>query len=92
LAQTAILRFFNCATLRLFKDPSVPSYVKFGTIRDNDPTVDIQIGRVKISGKQMAEFFEPSIQAIANCIRHQQKAAGKPNVVKFAPLCPTDST
>jgi hypothetical protein len=40
----------------------------------------------------MAEFFEPSVQAIATCIRHQQNAAGKPIAVKFALLDPTDPT
>jgi hypothetical protein len=43
----------------------------------------IRAGRVEISGKQMAKLFEPSVQAIADSIRHQQKAAGKPLAAVF---------
>jgi hypothetical protein len=87
-----MVKDFNDSTLPNFKDANEPSYIKFGTSSDNDIVMGIRAGHLEIPGSQMAEFLEPSVQAIATCIHHQQKAAGKPIAVKFALFYPTDLT
>ncbi|KAJ6458045.1 hypothetical protein C8R47DRAFT_1188838 [Mycena vitilis] len=47
--------------------------VKFGTIRDNYPNLNIRYGQLKISGCK--QFFEPSISAVARAIEEQCSAA-----------------
>ncbi|KAJ7617593.1 hypothetical protein DFH06DRAFT_1274125 [Mycena polygramma] len=45
--------------------------IKFGTIRDNYPDLNIRYGQLKISGANVKQFFEPSISAVARAIEEQ---------------------
>jgi len=44
-------------------------WIKFGSPRDNDPKRGIQAGKLVLTGKEVAGFFEPSIQSIVDYIR-----------------------
>lgn len=41
---------FERSTKPTFKDPSVPSYLKFGSMRDRDPDVGIRSGQLTLEG------------------------------------------
>jgi hypothetical protein len=45
-----IAECFDKSTKLSFKDPSQPSFIKFGTSRDTDPSVDVKFGQLKMSG------------------------------------------
>ncbi|KAG2137644.1 hypothetical protein BD769DRAFT_1351691, partial [Suillus cothurnatus] len=54
------------------------SYIRFGTIRDKDPKYDIQTGQLKLAGQDVADLFEPSIEAIIEAFEQQRRAASTP--------------
>jgi len=41
--------FDKSAKLR-FKNPTEPSYIRFGTVRDRDPAFDIKSGQLRLQG------------------------------------------
>jgi hypothetical protein len=41
---------FDKSTKLTFKDPDQPSFIKFGTSRNNDSSVNIKMGRLKLQG------------------------------------------
>ena len=41
---------FDKSTKLVFKDPNEPAFIKFGTWRDADETVNIKFGQLKITG------------------------------------------
>ena len=45
-----IKQCFDKTTKLSFKDPGQVAFVRFGTTRDNDPSLDIRFGQLKISG------------------------------------------
>lgn len=45
-----MLEQFDKSTKPVFKDASEPSYVKFGSMRCNDPKVNIRRGQLMLSG------------------------------------------
>ncbi|KAJ7831467.1 hypothetical protein B0H13DRAFT_2240545 [Mycena leptocephala] len=48
------------------------SYIKFGTHRDEEnASLNIRNGQLKIPGSDVKQFFEPSISAIVDAIREQ---------------------
>jgi len=53
----------------VFSDDNSAQYVKFGSVRDNDPKRGVKAGKLMLTGKQVAGFFEPSIQSTVDCIR-----------------------
>ncbi|KAL4068704.1 hypothetical protein V8B97DRAFT_1918464 [Scleroderma yunnanense] len=61
-----------------FRSAEDPQYIKFGTVRDRDPDYDIRSGQLKIPGNEVAEFFEPSVEAIANVFKTQQGRSALP--------------
>ncbi|KAG2063017.1 hypothetical protein BDR04DRAFT_1111856 [Suillus decipiens] len=69
--------FDNSTKLR-FRKPDEPSYIKFGTIRDKDPKYDIRSGQLKLAGQDIADLFEPSIEAIIEAFEQQRRAASTP--------------
>jgi len=51
--------------------------VKFGSTRDNDKDCNIRYGQLKMTGGDVASFFEPSIQCIIDSVQEQRKKAHK---------------
>ena len=41
---------FDKTTKLRFSNPSEPSYIRFGTVRDKDPAYDIRSGQLKLPG------------------------------------------
>ncbi|KAJ8595460.1 hypothetical protein M405DRAFT_929541 [Rhizopogon salebrosus TDB-379] len=69
---------FDKTTKLRFRNPDEPSYVKFGTVRDKDPKYDIRSGQLKLAGQDVADLFEPSVQAIIKGFEQQTRAASIP--------------
>ncbi|KAG2043917.1 hypothetical protein BDR03DRAFT_1047251 [Suillus americanus] len=61
-----------------FRKPDEPSYIKFGTIRDKDLKYDIRSGQLKLAGFDIADLFEPSIEAIIEAVEQQRRVASTP--------------
>ncbi|KIK93910.1 hypothetical protein PAXRUDRAFT_144008 [Paxillus rubicundulus Ve08.2h10] len=66
---------FDKTTKLRFRDAEEPQYIKFGTVRDKDPEYGIRSGQLKLAGEDVAEFFRPSVEGIAEAFEQQQKAA-----------------
>jgi hypothetical protein len=45
-----ITECFDRTTKLGFRDPTQPSYIKFGTAKDKDPSVGIKMGQLKLPG------------------------------------------
>ncbi|KAF9650931.1 hypothetical protein BDM02DRAFT_3163995 [Thelephora ganbajun] len=60
---------FDEGVKRVFSSDQVAQNVKFGSPRDNDPEYGIKAGRLTLTGAQVSEFFEPSIQSTVDSIR-----------------------
>ena len=45
-----ITNCFDRVTKLVFKDSSSTAFIRFGTVRDNDPSVDIKNGQIKMPG------------------------------------------
>ena len=74
-----------------FRSADEPLYIKFGSIRDNDPMLKIRSGQLKLLGyafnnldlectisflsSDVASFFEPSLQCIVKSIKEQCEAS-----------------
>ncbi|KAF8833157.1 hypothetical protein BDN67DRAFT_1017878 [Paxillus ammoniavirescens] len=69
---------FDTSTKLRFRDPKEYQYIKFGTVRDKDPQYDIRSGQLKLAGEDVARFFEPSVEEIAEAFKKQCKAAAIP--------------
>jgi hypothetical protein len=69
--------FDKSAKLR-FRKPDEPSYIKFGTTRDKDLKYDIRSGQLKLAGQDIADLFEPSIEAIIEAFEQQRRVASTP--------------
>ncbi|KZP28413.1 hypothetical protein FIBSPDRAFT_1039543 [Athelia psychrophila] len=69
---------FDKTTMRRFRNPDEPSYIKFGGVRDRDPAVGIKSGQLKLPGTEVAALFEPSVQSIIEAIDTQRDIAKKP--------------
>ncbi|KAG1746337.1 hypothetical protein EDB19DRAFT_1905800 [Suillus lakei] len=76
IAQMAGI-FDNSTKLR-FRKPDEPSYIRFGTIRDKDLKYDIRSGQLKLAGQDVADLFEPSIEAIIEAFEQQRRVASTP--------------
>ncbi|KAL4068705.1 hypothetical protein V8B97DRAFT_1918465 [Scleroderma yunnanense] len=74
---------FDKSTKLRFRSAEDPQYIKFGTIRDKDPDYDIRSGQLKIAGNEVAKFFEPSVEAIAEVLRQQQGCSALPIKMSF---------
>ncbi|KAK2462940.1 hypothetical protein APHAL10511_005138 [Amanita phalloides] len=59
------------------KKLSTPYFIRFGR-SESEPQFDIRLGSVKISGSQIAEFFEPAIQKIIEVIEEQSRTSSVP--------------
>ncbi|KAI6044888.1 hypothetical protein EDC04DRAFT_2640470 [Pisolithus marmoratus] len=61
-----------------FRSADEPQYIKFGTIRDKEPEYNIRSGQLRLTGKDVAKFFEPSVEEIIAAFEVQRKAASMP--------------
>ncbi|KAJ3575398.1 hypothetical protein NP233_g1120 [Leucocoprinus birnbaumii] len=68
---------FDKATKLAFRDPQDPQYIKFGSARDRDQGLGIRAGQLRLDGKLIAGFFEPSIECIVEAVQEQQRLALK---------------
>ncbi|KAF5354269.1 hypothetical protein D9756_006964 [Leucocoprinus leucothites] len=68
---------FDKSTKLTFRDPKDPQYIKFGSVRDRDPDLNIRAGSLRLDGHLVAGFFEPSIQAIITSVTEQQQLSRK---------------
>ncbi|OJA08937.1 hypothetical protein AZE42_05314 [Rhizopogon vesiculosus] len=79
---------FDKTTKLRFRKPGEPSYVKFGTTRDNDLEYDIRSGQLKLTGQDIAGLFEPSVKAIIEAFEQQRRVASTPvNVSGLFLIC-----
>ncbi|KAF8651112.1 hypothetical protein AX16_004887 [Volvariella volvacea WC 439] len=51
-----------------FRNPNEPSFIRFGSLFDKDPSFNINMGKLKLDGSQVARFFQPSIDCISKAI------------------------
>ncbi|SJL14056.1 uncharacterized protein ARMOST_17509 [Armillaria ostoyae] len=73
-----IAECFDTTTKLRFRDNEEASYIKFGTMKDRDPKLDIRSGQLKLAGSDVASFFEPSIASMIRVIDNQRAKATKP--------------
>ncbi|KAL5486031.1 hypothetical protein ACEPAI_7075 [Sanghuangporus weigelae] len=66
-----ITKRFDETTKRLFRDKKEPQYIQFGSPLDKDSRVGIRSGQLKLLGTEVADLFEPSIQAAVASIHRQ---------------------
>ncbi|KAF9444306.1 hypothetical protein P691DRAFT_712054 [Macrolepiota fuliginosa MF-IS2] len=71
-------RYFDKATKCSFRDPEDPHFIRFGSARDKDATLKIVGGKLRLDGKDVASFFEPSIQCIIDGVLTQRRTSHKP--------------
>ncbi|KAG2750703.1 hypothetical protein P692DRAFT_20847281 [Suillus brevipes Sb2] len=76
IAQMADI--FDKTTRHRFRTPDDPSYIKFGTLRDKDLKYNIRSGQLKLAGQDVADLFEPSIEAIIKAFEQQSRVASSP--------------
>ncbi|KAF9222351.1 hypothetical protein BS17DRAFT_818684 [Gyrodon lividus] len=69
---------FDTSTKLRFRDAGDPQYIKFGAVRDKDPQYDIRSGQLKLAGEDVARFFEPSVQEIAEAFEKQRRVVAIP--------------
>ncbi|KIK40952.1 hypothetical protein CY34DRAFT_24556 [Suillus luteus UH-Slu-Lm8-n1] len=74
--------FDNSTRLR-FRTPDESSYIRFGTLRDRDLKYDIRSGLLKLAGQEIADLFEPSIEAIIKAFEQQSRVASSPISLGF---------
>ncbi|KAF8161579.1 hypothetical protein B0H34DRAFT_701592 [Crassisporium funariophilum] len=72
-----IVRCFDKTTKLRFRKADEPQYVKFGSTRDNDEEYNIRFGQLKMTGTDVAQFFEPSVTCIVKAVLEQRKTAHK---------------
>lgn len=70
-----ITKRFDEDAKRRFRSKKEESWVKFGSPLDKDTAVGIKAGQMKLSGSEVAELFEPSIEALVISIRAQVEAS-----------------
>ncbi|EIN07325.1 hypothetical protein PUNSTDRAFT_144834 [Punctularia strigosozonata HHB-11173 SS5] len=75
-----ITRKFDETTKRLFRDPSTSQVVAFGSPVDRDPNFGIRNGQLRLTGNDVLDFFEPSVQAAKTTI--SQHVADSRGVIK----------
>ncbi|EFI28066.1 hypothetical protein CC1G_14092 [Coprinopsis cinerea okayama7 len=63
-----IVQRFDKRTKLAFRDDTQVQFIQFGSVRENDPSLDIRSGQLKLKGSTVAEFFEPSISCIQAAI------------------------
>lgn len=70
-----MVRCFDRTTKLRFRNVNEPQFIKFGSTRDNEPESDIRYGQLKLTGSDVAKFFEPSVRCIVQAVNEQQRTA-----------------
>ncbi|KAJ7030408.1 hypothetical protein C8F04DRAFT_961737 [Mycena alexandri] len=70
-----ITKRFDETTKRLFRDDRTLQFISFGSPLDKDPNVGIRGGQLKLTGAEVRELFEPSIEAAFLAIKAQIDAS-----------------
>lgn len=70
-----ITKRFDETTKRLFRDKKDLQFIPFGSPLDKDMAVGIRGGQLKLTGAEVADLFEPSIQAAVSSIKAQIEAS-----------------
>ena len=73
-----IVRCFDKTTKIRFSNAGQVQYIKFGSTRDNDPSCNVRFGQLKLSGEDVASFFESSVKCVINAVKEQKKMSHKP--------------
>lgn len=66
-----ITRQFDEKTKRRFRDKKEPQFVHFGSPFDKDMAYGIRNGQLRLTGAEVADLFEPSIDATFKAIKRQ---------------------
>ncbi|KAF9466599.1 hypothetical protein BDZ94DRAFT_182968 [Collybia nuda] len=70
-----ITQRFDETTKRLFRDRKDLQFIPFGSPLDKDLAVGIRGGQLKLTGNEVANLFEPSVDAAVNAIKAQIEAS-----------------
>lgn len=70
-----ILRCFETTTKHTFGGTEEAQFIKFGSFRDNEEEFNIRYGQLRLTGQQVASFFEPSITCIVDSVKEQHNSA-----------------
>ncbi|KAF8901894.1 hypothetical protein CPB84DRAFT_909984 [Gymnopilus junonius] len=73
-----ITKCFDKTTKLRFRNTEEAQHIKFGTLRDKDPKLNIRSGQLKLNGTDVASFFEPSVQCIVESIEEQSTTSKTP--------------
>ncbi|XP_006460476.1 hypothetical protein AGABI2DRAFT_192172 [Agaricus bisporus var. bisporus H97] len=68
-------RYFDRKTKCEFRNPADPNYIRFGSVRERDTKLGITSGKLRLAGKDVASFFEPSVKCIVNSVLAQRQIA-----------------
>ncbi|KAF6752179.1 hypothetical protein DFP72DRAFT_456544 [Ephemerocybe angulata] len=69
---------FDRNTKHVFRREDEPHHIQFASHRERDATLNIRGGRLTLAGRDVAAFFQPSIDAIVQAIKDQRAAAHFP--------------
>ncbi|KIK93911.1 hypothetical protein PAXRUDRAFT_12380, partial [Paxillus rubicundulus Ve08.2h10] len=64
--------------LRVRGNAGSPKYIKVGSDPEMDLWYDVRSGQLKLAGKDVAKFFEPSVEEIADAFQKQRRATAMP--------------
>lgn len=64
---------FDETTKLRFRNDQDPQFIKFGGTRDNDPQANIRFGQLRLSGFDVAKFFQGSIDCVVKAVKEQSK-------------------
>ena len=69
-----IIDSFDKTTKLRFRNSAEPQYIKFGGARDNDQSLNIRFGQLKLLGTDVANFFDSSHQSMhrQGCVEPMQ--------------------
>ncbi|KAF9445268.1 hypothetical protein P691DRAFT_675969 [Macrolepiota fuliginosa MF-IS2] len=70
-----ITRRFDETTKRLFRNSRDLQFIPFGSPLDKDASVGIRGGQLKLTGQEVADLFEPSVDAAFRAIKAQIDAS-----------------
>ncbi|RDB20703.1 Heat shock protein 12A [Hypsizygus marmoreus] len=73
----AMTQIFDKASKLTFTTSESPLFIKVGSARERDPSLGIRGGQLKLSGMDVANFFQPSISRIIEAIKAEHSSAGK---------------
>ncbi|KAH6910165.1 hypothetical protein BKA70DRAFT_1560797 [Coprinopsis sp. MPI-PUGE-AT-0042] len=79
-----IMDQFDTGAKLTFKDESLPQYIRFGLPKQNNASLGIKNGQLRIPGSTLATFFEPPVSCIVQAVRDQVASSQHPISVNKA--------